>query len=436
MTVLPHDFGVPATRKVNLEKLTPNQTSKEAVNTMKENLKEASKMRDIMIRSMTQKSHSIIVESIEKYLPYLTGIVFAIENDQLRNGKDNKDGIFFEWTSGLLGEENKTFSRSKKYFSSKIITFELIMVVYCYGYSLCNLASEKIKQTTNLHDNNSITEIYQDAAICLRKAAGVFTYLNQIGLLSYVSGNENTISNNEPSSPNIHSPTNSPSSSNQQQNIPSFVNLSKLSIPKSNFALLPELDLLCAKSLLEYSQSIAQVIAVHTAIATGKGAGMISKLSVSVFKLFDQTQQTLIQLDDKLKQNNKESISAFESMNSLIDPEYRLVCAQYRILYRGITLYYLALDANQNDGLSVGYIINANKQLEEMDVFDEVSRHNPFMNETRRIFTESKKLETIFEKENRLVFRENVPDLKELEIPQGIVVLKPVEFKLTTAVNL
>lgn len=55
------------------------------------------------------------------------------------------------------------------------------------------------------------------------------------------------------------------------------------------------------------------------------------------------------------------------------------------------------------------------------------------MNETRRIFAESKKLETRYEKENRLVYRETVPDISNLEIPQGICVLKMIEFKLSTA---
>lgn len=55
------------------------------------------------------------------------------------------------------------------------------------------------------------------------------------------------------------------------------------------------------------------------------------------------------------------------------------------------------------------------------------------MNETRRIFAESKKLEARYEKENRLVYREEVPDISNLEIPQGVNVLKMVEFKLSTA---
>jgi len=55
------------------------------------------------------------------------------------------------------------------------------------------------------------------------------------------------------------------------------------------------------------------------------------------------------------------------------------------------------------------------------------------MNETRRIFAESKELEAKYEKENRLVYREDVPDISNLEIPSGVTVLKNVEFKLSTA---
>ncbi|EFC50860.1 hypothetical protein NAEGRDRAFT_77832 [Naegleria gruberi] len=433
MTVLPHDFTAPQTKKVNLEKLQiiSSGASKESINMTKENLKEATKARDHMIIALSKsKPFQVLVAAIEKYLPYLTGILHATENEQLKSQKDAKDrdGIVFEWTSALLGEETKTFSKSRKYFSSKLISFEVLMVVYTYGYALCNLASEKIKMTANLADNNSIIEVYQDAALCLRRASGVFNYLANIGIPHYITGQDfNTLQEISPVS-------SSPLSNPYPTTFPTIS--SKLSFPKSAFSLLPEMDVLCARGLVEYTQGIGQVIAIHTAIATGKTAATIARLSVSVFKIFDQAQQTLIMLDTKLKNNNEKStISLFESMGCLLDPELRLICAQYRILYRGITLYYLALDANQNgkSGISVSFIINANRQLEEMDVFDEISKSNPFMNETRRIFAESKKLEARYEKENRLVYREEVPDISNLEIPQGVNVLKMVEFKLSTA---
>jgi len=267
----------------------------------------------------------------------------ATENEQLKTQKDvkDKDSILFEWTSALLGEENKTFSRSKRYFSSKYFSFEVLMVVYTYGYALCNLASEKIKLTSNLHDNNSIIDVYQDAALCLRKASGVFSYLANIALPQFVTGQDLNSSQDGLSPITPTYPTHFPS-----------INL-KLSFPKNSFSLLPEMDVLCARALLEYSQGIGQVIAIHTAIATGKTSGMIARLSVSVYKLFDQAQHSLIILDNKLKnQNEKNILAGFENMGSIMESEFRLICAQYRILYRGITLYYLALDANQN-----GYVV-------------------------------------------------------------------------------
>nr|CAG4717640.1 unnamed protein product [Naegleria fowleri] len=402
MTVLPHDYSLPHTKKVNLEKLQPSYvsgTSKEAYNMTKENLKEATRARDHVIMAMSKaKPYQVVVAAIEKYLPYLTGILHATENEQLKSQKElkDKDAVLFEWTSGILGEENKSFMKSKKYFTSRLITFEVIMIVYTYGFALCNLASEKIKQTTNLLDNNSIIEIYQDAALFLRKAWGVFNYLATNGLVNYVSGQDSShLQQISATSSNGSSPVPSPVNSSYSPIFPTIH--TKLSFPKSSFPLLPELDVLCAKGLMEYAQGVGQVIAIHTAIATGKSSGMIARLSVSVYKTFDHAQQSFMTLDTKLKnQNDKSTTTGLENMGSILDTELRLICAQYRILYRGITLYYLALDANQNgkSGISVCYIVNANKQLEEMDVFDEISKSNPFMNETRRIFAESKKLET------------------------------------------
>ncbi len=83
--------------------------------------------------------------------------------------------------------------------------------------------------------------------------------------------------------------------------------------------------------------------------------------------------------------------------------------------------------------MSVGYIVTANLQLKELDIFKDV-KNNPFMPEMRRIYMESKKLETKYEKENRMVFREPVPTAQELEIPDGVILFKPTEYAHHTAV--
>lgn len=65
MTVLPHDYSLPHTKKVNLEKLQPSYvsgTSKEAYNMTKENLKEATRARDHVIMAMSKaKPYQVVV---------------------------------------------------------------------------------------------------------------------------------------------------------------------------------------------------------------------------------------------------------------------------------------------------------------------------------------------------------------------------------------
>jgi len=65
MTVLPHDYSVPQTKKINLEKLQPSSaspTNKDSYNATKENLKEATKARDHMVMAMSKaKSFAVLV---------------------------------------------------------------------------------------------------------------------------------------------------------------------------------------------------------------------------------------------------------------------------------------------------------------------------------------------------------------------------------------
>ena len=65
MTILPHDYTLPHTKKVNLEKLQPllsSEMAKETYNTTKENLKEATRARDHVIMAMSkQKPLTLLV---------------------------------------------------------------------------------------------------------------------------------------------------------------------------------------------------------------------------------------------------------------------------------------------------------------------------------------------------------------------------------------
>ena len=66
MTVLPHDFTAPQTKKVNLEKLqmVSSGTSKESINMTKENLKEATKARDHMIMAMSKSKPFLVLVAV------------------------------------------------------------------------------------------------------------------------------------------------------------------------------------------------------------------------------------------------------------------------------------------------------------------------------------------------------------------------------------
>ncbi len=90
-------------------------------------------------------------------------------------------GIAFQWTSGLLEEQQtKGFiAKSKKaWFVKKNIRFELVMTLWTYGYTLCNAAADLIRTSTT----NTFHVQSKDASVLLRKASGIFDFLANIEL--------------------------------------------------------------------------------------------------------------------------------------------------------------------------------------------------------------------------------------------------------------
>ncbi len=95
---------------------------------------------------------------------------------------------------------------------------------------------------------------------------------------------------------------------------------------------------------------------------------MIAKLCIKVYRLFDSSKEAL---DDVVKflrnEGPKSTLSHSSSVNNLssqangalspctLSEGLRIIVVQYRILYRGITLYYLALDANKNEYVEIIY---------------------------------------------------------------------------------
>lgn len=78
------------------------------------------------------------------------------------------------------------------------------------------------------------------------------------------------------------------------------------------------------------------------------------------------------------------------------------------------------------------YIKTANLQLQEMRIFREI-KNNPFLREAKRVGEQTVQLEERYGRENRMVFREPVPDIKELSIPDGRLIMTAIPFDIATA---
>ncbi|KAL0480541.1 hypothetical protein AKO1_006825, partial [Acrasis kona] len=406
MGILTFTFDMPQTKPVSFDKLSLKESGDSGES--KKKLQQATKLREKVYNALSKhRSYSDTVQLLEDYLPYLNGIVHALERPQ---NESDVTTIAFQWTSGLLEDSaSKTIlAKSKKaVFTRKNIKFELFMILWTYGYSLCNLAADLVRTATQ----STFYMQTKEASILFRKASGIFQYLE--------------------------------------------TELSKASLYLDEKKL-PEVLPQSASTLQNYCLALSQIIAIHHAIESGKSLRTIAKLCVQVYRQFDSAKNFIDETVNHIRNEtptsakyNPSGLSSSSSNYSLnssttpisssssqtnINEGVRIIIVQYRILYRGITLYYLALDANKDEqaGLSVGYITTANLQLKELDIFKDV-KNNPFIPEVRRIYTESKKLEGKYEKENRMVFREDVPLAENLEIPKGLSLFKASEFVNDTA---
>ena len=162
-----------------------------------------------------------------------------------------------------------------------------------YGENLLKFPIESTQQ--------EIEEFEKEATNCYRLAAGVFEYLhnsisvyNQIGL-------------------NITSP----------------------GFPET-FSIYPEM-------LMKYCVTIAQVIAIKTAIHKNKSPIVISKLSIAVYKSFDKIKLQFDELQ-KLVSNVQHKGST-----SNLDLDFINLVNEYRIFFRSFSLKYLALDFEKKE---------------------------------------------------------------------------------------
>jgi hypothetical protein len=315
MGVLTFVFDIPQTKSVSFDKLHLQGSDS---SDLKKKLQQATKLREKMVNALTKnRSNTETLQCIEDYLPYLNGISNALDRPQ---NEAEASSLTFHWTSGLLEEtQNKgILSKSKKmWFIKKNIKFELVMTLWTYGYTLCNLAAELIRSSTP----STFYVQTKEASVHFRKASGIFEFLAE----------------------------------NELPKLAMFQEEKKL----------PEILPSAAKTLLNYCIPLTQIIAIHGAIESGKSPKVIAKLCIKVYRLFDQAKESLEEVVRFVRNEAppKQTLSHSASMSNLgnqtngatstaavvVSEGFRIIVVQYRILYRGITLYYLALDANKNE---------------------------------------------------------------------------------------
>jgi hypothetical protein len=189
---------------------------------------------------------------------------------------------------------------------------------------------------------------------------------------------------------------------------------------------MPELNKTGCESIQYYCNAIGQMIAIQASILSEACTpSVLCKLCVQTFQLFDQVKNSSDRLPNTIK----------------VSDMFRILATQYRIIYRTLALYYLAIDTNKNEksGLSVALIITANNQLEEIYILNHLQVKSSIndleilSSAVRELQVDCKKLEQKYERENRTVFREPIPDISEIPkvIPEGVLIPQSIPFKLT-----
>lgn len=199
----------------------------------------------------------------------------------------------FQWTSGMIEERKKMLSSKRVVWSHHSLAFELIMVLWAHGYELANFAAEMIRgaNPTTFGERSKIGAYY------VRQAAGVFDML-------------------------------------EREILPKYRDALLASNP--SLAGMPEMYPVMASMMSKYATSIAQIIAIHSSISTKKSDIIIAKLSVHVYKEFDSMLSCVLKFKKKLRE---------QDASLVLDTGLQIIIAQYRILYRAITLQYLAYDS-------------------------------------------------------------------------------------------
>jgi hypothetical protein len=254
------------------------------------------------------------------------------------------------------------------------------MTHWIYGYLLMNRAEEALNKSTQEQSEETEKEVTN----YFRSAAGVFEYI---------------------------------------QNSISVYNQIGLNISSPGF---PETFSVFAEMLVKYCITMAQVVAIKTAIHKNKSFIVIAKLSIAVYKSFDKIK---IQFDEvqKLVTNLQNKAST-----SLLDQKFSLLISQHRVFYRSFSLKYLALDFESKEfffiffnfslPLSLLLVESALKQLQQMKPCN-----SKFQSFSSNLNEELEELKEKFKTEEKC---EKI--LSEV-IPDGIMLMKPSPLNIKSA---
>eukprot|EP01112_Ceratiomyxa_fruticulosa_P008837 TRINITY_DN2290_c0_g2_i1.p1 TRINITY_DN2290_c0_g2~~TRINITY_DN2290_c0_g2_i1.p1 ORF type:complete len:370 (-),score=75.17 TRINITY_DN2290_c0_g2_i1:94-1203(-) len=164
-----YKFALPTTKSIAFHKVirTVDQKSQD-------DLIKTSNARDEMLSQLEKGEigSPATVQAIERYIPFLYGLVIAVEGQP--HVRLN-DPLCFNWTSGI--------GNNKKFTPEYTYRFEVAMTLITYGISLANRAWTINENTTPL----SFDEDSKQAAHFLRLASGVFDYVNMVELPRWIN---------------------------------------------------------------------------------------------------------------------------------------------------------------------------------------------------------------------------------------------------------
>jgi len=182
-----------------------------------------------------EPSTALVIQKTERYLPSVCGLACALSN-QPRLRLD--EPLTFKWTSALRKTKHKTGSR--KMYLDWDFHFELVMTINTLGLAYARRAGEVLYSGAG---SGALDADIKQAALLLRKAAGVFSYLSDTEIPRWVgvADRDTAVECN----PHI------------------------------------------AKALSIVCLALAQILAIKKALADGMSKGIVAKLSAEVCHMFE-----------------------------------------------------------------------------------------------------------------------------------------------------